>query len=156
MKTTKTLAILCGLAAVLAMPGAIQAAPPDHAPALGLKNDKKSEAGDKAKEKGKGHVIKNDAEIAKLRDEFQKSRETHLAAVEKLRDQFKTAAGDKKAAIREQMATLRAEWATTQKQHAQEIKERAKEIRAEFKNRERDRVVDATQDMKDSAKGKGR
>ncbi len=156
--TTKTLAIICGLAAVLVLPAAIQAAPPDKAPAPGLENDKKSEAGDKGKEmgKGKGLAIKNDAELAKLREDFRIAREAHLTAVKTLRDEFKTATEDKKAALREQLATLRAEWAATQKEHAQEVKDRAKEIRAEFKNRELDRVVDAAKDTKDSAKGKGR
>lgn len=154
--TTKTWAVIFGLAAVLVLPAAVQAAQPDQAPALGLKNDKKSEMADKAKElnKGKGRAIKNDAELSQLREDFQKARETHLNLVQGLRDKFKSAKEEEKAALREQLATLRTEWATTQKQHAQEVKERAKEIRGEFKNRERDRVVDATQDAKDGAKGR--
>lgn len=155
---TKTLAIICGLAAFLALPATIQAGPPAQAPALGLKNDKKDDHADKAKEmgKGKGQAIKNDAELAKLREEFRKAREEHLTVVQKLRDEYKTATEERKAKLREELAKLRTEWATTQKEHAQDVKDRAKEIRNEFKNREHDRVVDAAKDTKDSTKGKGR
>lgn len=94
---------------------------------------------DHKKGSGFGKLVRDDAKIKELREDFKEASKKRWAGLDK--DKWKDATDDEKKALREQMTASRKEWMETMKSHREEVHARIKEIREEFKNK-RDEVID--------------
>ena len=91
------------------------------------------------KNSGFGKLVRDDAEIKKLKKAFAAAAKKQKGAFD--RGAWKDATDEEKKALREKISASRKGWMEQMKSHHKEVYARIKEIRKEFKNN-RDKVID--------------
>lgn len=86
------------------------------------------------------------ADIKETLQKYKAEREQFITEQKKLIEQLKTATEQEREALKDTLAAKREEFRTQMKETAKELQARLKEIRAEFKNKERDRIVDSAKE----------
>ncbi len=84
------------------------------------------------------------SEVQEEIKKFQAAREAYLSRQKELARKLKDASSDDRDLARAVLSELREKWLEQQRAARQEFLDRATEIREAFKNRERDKVIEAT------------